>query len=82
MSLGRSTWKKEREFLSRILSVQEGVLRDNSSLQSKAFANLSDVEMVLPVNIGNYTDFYASKEHATNIGTMWRGKENALMPNW
>lgn len=38
--------------------------------------------MLLPAHIGDYTDFYASKEHATNIGTMWRGKENALMPNW
>jgi fumarylacetoacetase len=38
--------------------------------------------MKLPVQIGDYTDFYASKEHATNVGTMFRGKENALMPNW
>ena len=38
--------------------------------------------MKLPVQIGDYTDFYASKEHATNVGAMFRGKENALMPNW
>lgn len=38
--------------------------------------------MQLPSNIGDYTDFYASREHATNIGTMWRGKDNALQPNW
>ena len=38
--------------------------------------------MQLPVQIGDYTDFYASREHATNVGTMFRGKENALMPNW
>jgi len=38
--------------------------------------------MLLPAKIGDYTDFYASKEHATNVGSMWRGKENALMPNW
>jgi len=36
----------------------------------------------LPAQIGDYTDFYASKEHATNVGIMFRGKENALMPNW
>ena len=36
----------------------------------------------MPVKIGDYTDFYASKEHATNVGIMFRGKENALMPNW
>jgi fumarylacetoacetase len=40
------------------------------------------VELLLPVTIGDYTDFYASKEHASNIGTMLRGKDNALMPNW
>jgi len=42
----------------------------------------SQAEMMLPARIGDYTDFYASKEHATNVGSMWRGKENALMPNW
>jgi fumarylacetoacetase len=43
---------------------------------------LDEIEMQLPVHIGDYTDFYASKEHATNVGTMFRGAENALMPNW
>jgi len=38
--------------------------------------------MLLPARIGDYTDFYASRQHATNIGTMWRGKDNALQPNW
>jgi fumarylacetoacetase len=40
------------------------------------------VTMLMPAHIGDYTDFYASKEHATNVGIMFRGKENALMPNW
>lgn len=38
--------------------------------------------MLLPAEIGDYTDFYASRQHATNVGIMFRGKENALMPNW
>jgi fumarylacetoacetase len=42
----------------------------------------SDVKMLLPVRIPNYTDFYSSREHATNVGIMMRGKDNALMPNW
>ena len=46
------------------------------------FHPLSQVKMHLPVNIGDYTDFYASREHASNVGEMFRGKENALMPNW
>src|SRR5213075_714824 len=41
-----------------------------------------DVIMKLPVSIGNYTDFYSSYHHAHNVGTMLRGPENALMPNW
>lgn len=41
-----------------------------------------EVEMLLPIQVGDYTDFYSSKEHATNVGTMFRGKDNALMPNW
>ena len=40
------------------------------------------VKMHLPAAIGDYTDFYSSLDHATNVGTMFRGKENALMPNW
>ena len=40
------------------------------------------VIMLLPANIGDYTDFYSSREHATNVGTMFRGKDNALQPNW
>ena len=43
---------------------------------------VADVEMLLPVEVGDYTDFYSSREHATNVGTMFRGPENALMPNW
>lgn len=38
--------------------------------------------MELPATIGDYTDFYSSREHATNVGTMFRGKDNALQPNW
>jgi len=64
------------------LSKDERILRDNKDLQTKALVHQNDVEMFLPAKIGDYTDFYASKEHATNVGTMWRGKENALMPNW
>eukprot|EP00501_MAST-03F_sp_TOSAG23-6_P001068 GSMAST32.ASY1.ANO1.1111.1 assembled CDS len=46
------------------------------------FVAQSEVKMLLPTRIGDYTDFYSSKEHASNVGTMFRGKENALQPNW
>ena len=43
---------------------------------------MADVEMHLPIAVGDYTDFYSSREHATNVGIMFRGKDNALQPNW
>jgi len=82
MKEGRKTWREVRKTLSHLLSKDVGTLRDNSSLRNAALIPQSDVEMLLPVNIGDYTDFYSSKEHATNVGTMFRGKENALCPNW
>ena len=47
-----------------------------------AFVKQNEATMHLPAKIGDYTDFYSSIYHATNVGIMFRGKENALMPNW
>jgi fumarylacetoacetase len=82
MSVGRPVWKEARTTIVRLLSKEEGTLRDNQQLRQHALVPQSQAEMLLPASIGDYTDFYASKEHATNVGSMWRGKENALMPNW
>ncbi|HEY3251405.1 MAG TPA: fumarylacetoacetase [Ignavibacteria bacterium] len=82
MSAGRDTWKQVRVVLQTILGDDNPLLRDNEDLRRIALIPMSDVTMCLPVEIGDYTDFYSSKEHATNVGTMFRGKENALMPNW
>ncbi|TSK53831.1 Fumarylacetoacetase [Bagarius yarrelli] len=51
-------------------------------LRARAFVDQSIALMHLPAEIGDYTDFYSSRDHATNVGIMFRGKENALMPNW
>jgi len=48
----------------------------------RALVLQNEVQMHLPAQIGDYTDFYSSLDHATNVGTMFRGKDNALMPNW
>src|SRR5262249_3126104 len=58
------------------------ILRDNTELRERALLPLSAVTLHLPVAIGDYTDFYSSKEHARNVGIMFRGEANALMPNW
>ncbi|RKO82755.1 hypothetical protein BDK51DRAFT_24287 [Blyttiomyces helicus] len=83
MSLGRPAWREARETLQTLLSATgPSVLRDNAALRASALVPLASVTYHLPATIGDYTDFYASKEHATNVGVMFRGKENALMPNW
>ena len=82
MALGRPAWKKTREILQRLLSAETSTLRDNTELRARIFHKQSDVTMQLPARIGDYTDFYSSYHHAHNVGTMLRGPENALMPNW
>lgn len=82
MKQGRETWKQVRIILQTILSNENPLLRDDENLRRISLIPLEDVVMCVPAEIGDYTDFYSSKEHATNVGTMFRGKENALMPNW
>src|SRR5437773_12248410 len=82
LALGRPAWRKTREILQRLLSAETPTLRDDARLREKVFHAQKDVVMKLPARIGNYTDFYSSYHHAHNVGTMLRGPENALMPNW
>ena len=82
LALGRPAWKKVREVLQRLLATETPSLRDDKKLRGQAFHRQAEVTMQLPVKIGNYTDFYSSYHHAHNVGTMLRGPENALMPNW
>lgn len=84
MSLGPRVWQRTRETLSALLRLGGGDprLHENPELIERALISLEDVEMHLPIEVPGYTDFYASKEHATNVGTIFRGAENALPPNW
>jgi fumarylacetoacetase len=75
-------WSQVRRRLQDIFTGRNDLLQTNEALQNAVLHDLSRVEMSLPVEIGNYTDFYSSREHATNVGTMFRGKDNALNPNW
>ncbi len=80
--LGRPAWRKAREILQHLLAADTSTLRDDAKLRERVFHRQRDVTMQLPVRIGDYTDFYSSFHHAHNVGTMLRGPENALMPNW
>jgi len=82
LALGRTVWSETRAAISRLLQATESDLRDNARLREQALVPQAEVEMLLPVDIGDYTDFYSSREHATNVGTMLRGPDNALQPNW
>ena len=81
MACGRRVWKIVRERLSLLLRDDEPLLRDDAHLRRAALVPMNEAEMLLPVEIGDYTDFYSSREHATNVGAMFRGPQNALMPN-
>lgn len=82
MALGPDVWQAVRERAHDLLRADTATLRDDADLQANVFHDRAAVTMHLPAQIGDYTDFYSSKEHATNVGTMFRGPENALMPNW
>ncbi len=82
ISDGKKTWRLVRNRIADIFDAENSTLRDNKKHRDVVIFNMKDVEMQLPVYIGDYTDFYSSKEHATNVGKMFRDPENALLPNW
>lgn len=82
MALGRPAWQEARATIQALLRADNPTLRDNAALRRLALIDIRNVQMHLPAAIGDYTDFYSSREHAFNVGTMFRGPEKALLPNW
>ena len=82
ISDGKKTWRLVRDRIGDIFDSENSLLRDNVNHCEIIIFKMDEVEMQLPVLIGDYTDFYSSKEHATNVGKMFRDPENALLPNW
>ena len=82
MALGKSSWTNARATISHLLRADTPELRDDEALRQQALHPRSEVDLLMPVLVGDYTDFYSSKEHATNVGSMFRDPENALKPNW
>ncbi|MCI4442797.1 MAG: fumarylacetoacetase [Lentimicrobium sp.] len=78
IALGKEKTNKVREIIQKELCDENSVFRNNENL----FHLQIEVQMHLPVSIGDYTDFYSSIEHATNVGVMFRDPDNALLPNW
>ncbi len=82
MSLGPKVWSRTRARISELLRHDHPELRDNERLRKRALVPMADAKLHLPFTVAGYTDFYSSREHATNVGVMFRGKDNALQPNW
>src|SRR5215218_5010380 len=82
MALGPKVWSGTRARISELLRHDHPELRDNESLRKRALVPMRDAKLHMPFTVSGYTDFYSSKEHATNVGVMFRGKDNALQPNW
>ena len=81
MKKGKEATRRLRQALSDLFSTENQAAALNESIQ-KALFSVNEVNMCMPVQIGDYTDFYSSKEHATNVGIMFRDPANALLPNW
>lgn len=81
IELGKPVTNAVRLKLQQILS-EDSLLKNDEKTISECFYDLDQVKMMMPVHVPNYTDFYSSMEHATNVGKMFRGEENALLPNW
>ena len=79
---GKHNWQKVRTTLQSLLSAENPTLRDDVVLRQNALFKQNTVTLHLPIQVSGYTDFYSSKEHATNVGTMFRDPKNALLPNW
>src|SRR3984957_13784373 len=82
MALGPKVWSRTRARISELLRHDHPELRDNDELRARALVPMTEAKLHLPFAVAGYTDFYSSKEHATNVGVMFRGKDNALQPNW
>ncbi|MCE7736774.1 MAG: fumarylacetoacetase [Candidatus Heimdallarchaeota archaeon] len=82
MELGRTVWKNVRSEIQRLLNKDTQDLRDNNQLRSKVFFKMQECDLLIPIKTTDFTDFYASRDHAFNVGTMFRGPESALMDNW
>ena len=82
ISDGQKTWRLVRNRISEVFDIENDTLKNNEGHRTIILFALNEIEMQVPVQIGDYTDFYSSKEHATNVGSMFRDPENALLPNW
>ncbi|MHC4991645.1 MAG: fumarylacetoacetase, partial [Planctomycetota bacterium] len=81
MSQGPDAWSAARRAISGLLESEAAALRDNAALRDRHLVSIEGAELTVPAVIGDYTDFYASVHHATNVGSMFR-PDSPLLPNY
>ncbi len=79
---GKSGMRALRQRISELLNANNSELRDDTALRAASLHPLDHVELLMPVRVPDYTDFYSSEQHAFNVGSMFRDPDNALLPNW
>lgn len=82
ITLGKHVTNAVRERVSELLNIANEEIQGRADLKSRVLVKQSEAQMLKPVFVPNYTDFYSSREHATNVGAMFRDPKNALLPNW
>ncbi len=82
MKKGKLSARRLRDRVSDLLNKENTELQNNQHHVEQVLILESSAQVLMPIEIGDYTDFYSSKEHATNVGTMFRDPNNALLPNW
>lgn len=82
ITLGRPICRQVRNRLAEIFDRENLELQEQEEYKEIILYPVDQVQMLMPVFVQDYTDFYSSREHAVNVGTLFRGKDNALMPNW
>jgi len=82
IALGQPVWRAVRNKISEIFKYESEEFWNTPDFREAVLFDIKDVEMLMPVHVGDYTDFYSSIEHATNVGRMFRDPKNALLPNW
>jgi fumarylacetoacetase len=82
MALGPDVWTETRAVISDLLDDADSRLSENGPLRSTALVAMGSAQLLLPLFVRSFTDFYSSKEHATNVGSMFRDPLHALTPNW
>ncbi|HEY0331566.1 MAG TPA: fumarylacetoacetase [Rhodopseudomonas sp.] len=82
MALGLQTWSATRARISELLRHDNAELRDDAALRARALVPLHEATLHLPLTVAGFTDFYSSKEHASNVGALFRDNADPLLPNW